>query len=272
MSGADGAPSRAASADGGALLAVRGLCKRFGGLVAVAELDFDVRVGEILGVIGPNGAGKSTTFGIVAGALAPSAGSVRFRGEEIAGLPPHEVARRGVMRTFQHNKPFAGMSVRDNILVGMHSRLASGVLTVLGGGAAADREREAQAHADHLIESVGLGAARHADVRTLSFGQGRLLEIARALAGTPRLVLLDEPAAGLTAAECERTAGIIRGMAERGIAVLLIEHDMRFLLSLAHRVVVMNFGRKIADGSPEEIRRSEAVIAAYLGERGGRRA
>jgi ABC-type branched-subunit amino acid transport system ATPase component len=248
------------------LLKAVGLTKRFGGLTAVAELDFDVRAGEILGVIGPNGAGKSTTFNMVTGAYAPSAGRIEFDGSEITGWPAHRVAAVGIMRTFQHNKPFAGMTVRDNVMVGMHARFRASLWQVfLGTPAAARAEEDAKRRADELIEFVGLGEWRDADVTTLSFGQGRLLEIARALAGEPKLVLFDEPAAGLTLAECDRLATIFRSIAARGIAVLLIEHDMRFLLSLAECVLVLNFGRKIAEGTPDAIRTDPAVIAAYLG-------
>jgi ABC-type branched-subunit amino acid transport system ATPase component len=247
-----------------AILQVRGLTKRFGGLTAVANLDFDVGEGEILGLIGPNGAGKSTTFNLIAGTYAASSGEVRFAGEPILGLPPHEIAARGVLRTFQHNRPFAGMSVIDNVLVGAHTRFRASLLRVLVAGAR-DEEAERRAKAEALIDFVGLAEQREAPVETLSFGQGRLLEIARALAGEPRLMLFDEPAAGLTLAECDRVAGVIRSIAARGIAVLLIEHDMHFLLPLAHRVAVLNFGAKIADGVPDEIRAHPAVMDAYLG-------
>jgi len=244
-----------------AVLEVRGLSKRFGGLLAVSNLDFEVREGEILGMIGPNGAGKSTTFNVIAGAYAADAGEVSFAGESILGLAPHQIAARGILRTFQHNRPFAGMSVIDNVLVGAHTRFHRNPFSK----AAAEEEARQRQRADELIAFVGLGESRSADVTTLSFGQGRLLEIARALAGEPRLILFDEPAAGLTPAELERLGEIIRGIAGRGIAVLLIEHDMHFLLPLAHRVAVLNFGAKIADGLPGEIRANPSVMDAYLG-------
>jgi len=248
-----------------ALLQVRGLAKRFGGLTAVRDLDFDLDEGEILGLIGPNGAGKTTTFNLIAGSYGADGGEIRFAGESILGLAPHEIARHGVMRTFQHNRPFGGMRVLDNVLVGAHTRFRSSLWKVVA-GIHHSEEMEQRRRAGQLIDFVGLGELRDADVGTLSFGQGRLLEIARALAGEPRLILFDEPAAGLTLAEAERIAGVIRDIAVRGIAVLLIEHDMRFLLPLAQRVVVLNFGARIAEGTPQQVRAHPAVVDAYLGD------
>lgn len=255
--------------DSKALLQIRGLSRRFGGLQAVADLSFEAYQGEILGVIGPNGAGKSTTFNMIAGALAPSAGTIHFDGQSLAGLPTHAFAARGIMRTFQHNKPFPSMTLLENVSVGRHTRIGTSLWQVIGATSSARlAEQRCRAHAAEMIEFVGLGDWLDAEVSTLSFGQGRLLEIARALAGSPRLILFDEPAAGLSPAECERLTEVIRAIAARDITVLLIEHDMRFLMSLADRVVVLNFGRRIAQGTPDQIRADPAVVEAYLGDLG----
>jgi ABC-type branched-subunit amino acid transport system ATPase component len=249
------------------LITISGVTKRFGGLTAVQDLTFDLRPGEILALIGPNGAGKTTTFNLVAGVVAPSAGSIALGGERIDGLQAHAIAARGLMRTFQHNMPFAGMSLTDNILVGCHTRCSDSLFDILiGRRRIREQEAAARSRATELIKFVGLQDRIDHDVTTLSFGEGRLLELARALAGEPRAILLDEPAAGLTQPEMARLGTIIREIAARGVAVLLIEHDMHFLLPLAQRVVVMNFGRKIAEGTPDAIVRDRQVIEAYLGE------
>lgn len=254
-------------ASAAALLEVRGVSKRFGGLTAVANVDLDVVPGEILGVIGPNGAGKTTLFNMIAGALPASGGTVQFGGTSILGRAPHEIATLGLIRTFQHNRPFTGMSLVENILVGAHTRFKSGLWSIAGGSRGArDEEARQRARANELVAFVGLADVRDTEVDNLSFGQGRLLEIARAMAGEPKLILLDEPAAGLTPAELDRLATILRGVAAQGIAVLLIEHDMRFLLPLAHRIVVLNFGAVIASGTPDAIRADPAVRDAYLGQ------
>jgi len=251
---------------GGALMAVSGLTKRFGGLTAVEGLELELLPGEILALIGPNGAGKTTTFNLIAGVFSPSAGSITLGGVRIDGMPVHQIAALGLMRTFQHNMPFAGMSLTDNILVGRHTRLRASLLDILlGRRRFREEEAAARRRAAELVALVGLREEVDRDVSALPFGEGRLLELARALAGEPRIVLLDEPAAGLTQPEMARLAATIRDIAARGIAVLLIEHDMHFLLPLAHRVVVLNFGRKIAEGTPEQIACNAEVIEAYLG-------
>ena len=249
------------------LITISSLTKHFGGLTAVQDLSFELRPGEILALIGPNGAGKTTTFNLIAGVFPPSAGSIALSGERVDGLPVHAIAARGLMRTFQHNMPFAGMSLTDNILVGCHTRCITSLLDILlGHRRIREQEAAARRRAAELIGFVGLQDRIDDDVTTLSFGEGRLLELARALAGEPRAILLDEPAAGLTQPEMARLGAIIRAIAARGVAVLLIEHDMHFLLPLAQRVVVMNFGRKIAEGTPDKIVRDRQVIEAYLGE------
>jgi branched-chain amino acid transport system permease protein len=238
------------------LVTVRRLSKRFGGIVAVDDVDFELYAGEILGIIGPNGAGKTTTFNLLAGVFAPTAGSARLSDAEILGLAPHQVAALGIMRTYQHNRPFAGLSVLDNVLIGAHTRFR---------GRSRRIETAMRDEALGILSLVGLHDYADQDVRRLSYGQGRLLEVARALIGRPRVIMFDEPAAGLAPSELERLGEIIRWISSQGIAVLLIEHDMNFLLPLAHRAVVLNFGRKIADGTPDAICADQQVIDAYLG-------
>jgi branched-chain amino acid transport system ATP-binding protein len=252
------------------LISVNNVAKRFGGLTAVEDLSFELYAGEILALIGPNGAGKTTTFNLIAGVHQASDGTITLENDRIDRLPVHRIAERGIMRTFQHNMPFTGMSLTDNVLVGSHTRFRASLFDILTGRPLVRQEETAaRQRADELIAFVGLDHYHDSDVSTLSFGEGRLLELARALASQPKVLLLDEPAAGLTQPEMQRLGAAIRDVAARGIAVLLIEHDMHFLLPLSHRIIVMNFGRKIAEGVAADITANPEVIKAYLGEAAG---
>ena len=258
LPGRDLAPSR------GALLEVRRARKQFGGLVAVNDLSFDIRSCEILGLIGPNGAGKSTTFSLISGALPLTAGEVLFRGESIGSRQPYEIARRGIGRTFQHVKLIAQMTVLDNVALGAYLRGTTGVVRA---ALALDRAEEARTRADaaRVIARVGLGDHTFDPAGSLPLGTQRLVEIARALAADPVLLLLDEPAAGLRYREKEALATLLRSLRHEGITILLVEHDMDFVMGLTDRLVVMDFGEKLAEGAPVEIQRDPLVLEAYLG-------
>ncbi len=257
-------PVRARPAPGNEILNVQGLRKVFGGLVAVNELDFAVAAGEIVGLIGPNGAGKSTTFNLLSGVASPTAGMVRFCGHSLAGLPAREVARLGVARSFQHVKLVPTMSVIENVAIGAHLRGRKGALSGL---LRLDRaeERMLFAEAARQLDRVGLGAAADRPATSLALGQQRIVEIARALCLDPILLLLDEPAAGLRHNEKAELAGLLRQLRDEGVGVLLVEHDMDFVMTLADRLVVMDFGTKLAEGPAKAVRRNPAVIEAYLG-------
>ncbi len=248
----------------GPLLEVQGALKRFGGLVAVNDLSFAVHPGEIVGLIGPNGAGKSTTFALISGALPLTAGRVMLRGESIGSRSPHEIAQRGLGRTFQHVKLIGAMSVLDNVALGAYLRGSCGVLRA---ALRLDRAEEAcvRAEAARAIERVGLAAHLHDAAGSLALGQQRIVEIARALASDPALLLLDEPAAGLRYLEKQALAALLRSLQAEGMTILLVEHDMDFVMGLTDRLVVMDFGEKLAEGKPAEIQRNPAVREAYLG-------
>ena len=249
-----------------ALLKVRGLTKRFDGLQANSEIDLDVPDGSLFGVIGPNGAGKTTFFNMVSGFLRPTAGTIEFAGRDITNMRQDKIAAMGLVRTFQLVQLFKGMSVAENVEVGFHLTTKGGVAAALS-RPAWFRRQEADVHAKarELLDFVGLADQAEQDAELLPYGQQRLLEVARALAARPRLLLLDEPAAGLNSHETDALAKIIQQLNGQGITVLLIEHDVALVTRIAQRIAVLDFGCKITEGTPDEIKRHPDVIAAYLG-------
>ncbi|MEJ0019048.1 MAG: ABC transporter ATP-binding protein [Acetobacteraceae bacterium] len=248
------------------LLSVRDVFVRFGGLIAVGGVSFELNAGEICALIGPNGAGKTTLFNAVSGNVVADAGSIRFRGEEIAGLTPHEISARGARRTFQNGGLFPELTALENVLVGLHAQVGSGFLGLLFGRQSARAESAATARARELLSVMGIAHIADRKAGALSGGQQRMVEIVRALATNPPLLLLDEPAVGLSPTARQQLATVIVDLARNhGIGILLIEHAIELVMSVADRVIVLNDGRKVADAPPAEVRADRAVLEAYLG-------
>ena len=255
-----------AGASAPVLLDAQGITKRFGGVHALADVDFQIREREIYGLIGPNGAGKTTLFNVLTGIYAPAAGRFEFDGRPIGGLKPNEVAARGIARTFQNIRLFANLSALENVMIGRHVRTHAGVVgAILRDRRTREEERAIEKHAYELLAFVGVHRRANDLARHLAYGDQRRLEIARALATEPRLLALDEPAAGMNATEKASLRTLLEQIRATGTTILLIEHDMKLVMSVCDRVLVLDYGRKIAEGPAAQVQHDEKVIAAYLG-------
>jgi branched-chain amino acid transport system ATP-binding protein len=249
------------------MLEVSGITQIFGGVTALDDVSFMINRGDITGVIGPNGAGKTTLFNIITGIYTQTSGKVLFEGRDVSGMPPERLARLAMVRTFQNIELFDGMTVHENVMVGMHTKSSSGLLAcALKMPWSISEERRIREASMKWLEFAGITDLVDVTAGNLPFGKGRLLEIARALAVEPRIILMDEPAAGLNSQETLGLARLIQRIRDLGITVVLVEHDMELVMDICDRIVVLNLGRKLAEGTPREIQDNPEVIAAYLGD------
>ncbi|MCK7543835.1 ABC transporter ATP-binding protein [Marinobacter bryozoorum] len=248
------------------MIDVKGLDKEFGGVHAIEGLEFSVEQGQIYSVIGPNGAGKTTLFNLITGFYTPTRGEITLNGESVVGMDPNRLAERGMCRTFQQMQICMNMTALENVMLGRHLKIRSNLLTSMFRLPSLLREEKAcRERSKELMEFVGCGEYLNTEASAMSYGALKRLEIARALAADPKILLLDEPAAGLNGTETAELEELIRKVAEQGVTVMLVEHDMKLVMGISDRLLVINYGRKLAEGTPEEIRNNPDVIAAYLG-------
>lgn len=248
------------------VLEIKKISKNFGGIQALTDVSFSVEEGEILGLIGPNGAGKTTMFNMITAMYPPSSGDISFVGNPLSNLKPHQITEKGICRTFQNIRLFSDLTVRENVMVGNHCRLKTNVMqSVFRTKAQKAEEARVLATSDEILEVVGLANDKETIAKNLSYGAQRRLEIARALASKPKLILLDEPAAGMNEKETNDLFDLIKKIQTLDITVLLIEHDMPLVMRVCSRIIVLNFGKKIAEGTPSSIQNNKEVIEAYLG-------